>query len=392
MRAEIEKIHNDLGKYCSSDQYKGWDPFDGLNSCLIQGIPLLKNNRFVRLVWLQFFKRSPLNFRNLVGVKKGYNAKGLALFLSSKCRVYKKTNYDPVLLEEIQWFVNKLIEFKNVKYCGACWGYNFDWQARAFFQPEGTPSVVVTSYVSCALLDAYDILKDDRLLKLARSACDFVLKDLNRTYDSEGDFSFSYSPLDKTQVYNASLLGVRLLMRVYKYTEEVDLLHESRRAVSFVCKRQGIDGSWTYGTLAHHQWIDNFHTGYNLECLEIYRIESGDDSFKENIEKGLRYYLTTFFEGGVPHYYSNNKYPIDVHNTAQLVVTLDMLGVIEVNRDLVDRVMKWTIDNMYDQKRGFFYYYKEEWFTNKIPYIRWVQAWMYYGMSVYLDNRNESCN
>src|SRR5690606_23438331 len=95
--------------------------------------------------------------------------------------------------------------------------------------------------------------------------------DLNRTYDREGNFTFSYSPLDHTQVYNAGLLGAKLLSLIYKYTHEKQLLEEAKKVVSFVCKKQNNNGSWAYGTLPFHQWIDNFHTGYNLECISLYK-------------------------------------------------------------------------------------------------------------------------
>ena len=34
------------------------------------------------------------------------------------------------------------------------------WQARAFFQPRNTPTVVATSFIAHGLLDAYEILKE----------------------------------------------------------------------------------------------------------------------------------------------------------------------------------------------------------------------------------------
>src|SRR5690606_20144454 len=110
------------------------------------------------------------------------------------------------------------------------------------------------------------------------------LKDLNKTFDDENDFTFSYSPIDKTQVYNAGLLGAKLLSLAYKYTRDDTLIREAKKVVSFVCKRQNNDGSWAYGTLPFHQWIDSFHTGYNLECIYKYQELSGDKSFQKNID------------------------------------------------------------------------------------------------------------
>ena len=72
-------------------------------------------------------------------------------------------------------------------------------------------TIVASTYVANSLLDAYEITGDTKCLTTARSTCDFILKDLNREKDDQGDFAFSYSPLDKSVVFNASLLGSRLL-------------------------------------------------------------------------------------------------------------------------------------------------------------------------------------
>jgi len=380
----IEERFQKLKEYCISESFKGYDPFDGLNSRFFDYFPFLRRNSFIKLAWIQFFKRSPITFRKFAGIKKEYNPKGLGLFLSAYCNLYTIkpcTEY----LNQIHFFIERLMLCQSKGYSGACWGYNFDWQSKAFFQAKGTPSVVVTSFVGCALLDAYELINNEELLEKAQSACDFILTDLNRTYDKDGDFSFSYSPIDHTQVFNASLLGSRLLCRTYFHTREPVLLEESKKVVSYVCKYQQKNGAWSYSPLPIHKWIDNFHTGFNLECIYTYQSISGDYSLRKQLEKGLDYYLNTFFEdSGLPKYYSNSKYPIDMHTTAQLIITLSRLNLLAVHKELVERVLTWSLDNMFDKKKGYFYYYKEKYFTIKIPYMRWTQAWMFYAMSEYL--------
>src|SRR5690606_18341361 len=102
------------------------------------------------------------------------------------------------------------------------------------------------------------------------------------------------------------------------------------------------NGSWSYGTLSFHQWIDNFHTGYNLECISEYQRISGDKSFQKNIDKGLGYYLNTFFTNeGISKYYNNKTYPVDIHAPAQLVATLSKLTKLNENKVLIDKVLSW---------------------------------------------------
>ncbi|MEI2749896.1 MAG: hypothetical protein V9E88_14190 [Ferruginibacter sp.] len=60
------------------------------------------------------------------------------------------------------------------------------------------------------------------------------------------------------------------------FTQETELLSVAKKVVAFCCNQQKEDGSWSYGTLPFHQWIDNFHTGYNLECIADYMKFTGD--------------------------------------------------------------------------------------------------------------------
>ena len=70
-----------LRQYCENEQFKGWDPYDGLNSRVYRAIPLLNRSAIWRLCVIQGFKRSPINLRPLMLVPKEHNAKGIGLFL-----------------------------------------------------------------------------------------------------------------------------------------------------------------------------------------------------------------------------------------------------------------------------------------------------------------------
>lgn len=387
MPEKILKFFNRLKTYCESEGFIGYDPYDGLNSRFFNSLPLIRNNRIARLAWIQTFKRSPANLRPLMGISKEYNPKALGLFLSGYCLLYK-TDPKQAYVDRIKFFSDKIRELSSPGYSGSCWGYNFDWESRAFFLPKFTPTIVVSSFVAGALLDSYEIIPDKSIFDAARSTCDFILKDLNRTYDKEGDFAFSYSRLDNTVVYNASLLGSALLARVYDTTGEDFLIDQAVKVIRFCCKAQKEDGSWTYGTLPFHQWIDNFHTGYNLQSVSDYSKYSGDQSFLQHLERGFKFYINTFFTAeGIPKYYNDSVYPVDIHSPAQLIITLLRLGKLSEYSDLADKVLNWTIDNMQSEK-GYFYYQKNRYFMSKIPYMRWAQAWMFLALSGYFLYQN----
>lgn len=381
--------------YCESQHFKGWDPYDGLNSKVFQAIPFLKRSALCRLVVIQGFKRCPINLRPLALVPKEYNAKGIGLFLQGYCNLHRAIKANPelvttlgssdVLLGRINELAELLISLQSKGYSGACWGYNFDWQARRLFLfPKYTPTVVATNFCATALMDAYEETKEQRYLDVALSAAEFVMNDLHRA-ECNGGFLFSYSPLQGNDtVFNASLLGSKLLAYCYHYTGNEAYKNAAWSSVQACCRAQAEDGSWVYGMLPVQSWIDSFHTGYNLDGLIAYQEQTGDDSFRENIERGFDFYIRNFFEqDGCPKYYHNQKYPIDIHCPGQLFVTLYRLGKFDQYRELAEKVLQWTIRNMQD-KKGYFYYQLKPGMSSKIPYMRWSNAFMFNALSYYI--------
>lgn len=384
----IDGAINLLQNYCKTEKFKGWDPYDGLNSKVFQNSPL-KNSSLFRWIWIQLFKRNPVNLRQLFLVEKDFNPKGLALFISS---YYNLFQVDPKeeYVKNIKLLADKLIDLVSKGYSGSCWGYNFDWQIRnKYLFPKFTPTVVATAFAVHALEKAYGITNEQVYRDHLISAADFITRDLNRTPHKKG-FIFSYSPIKGNDlVYNASLLGSKTLSIIYKFTSNKELLKIARDSIAACVSDQNSDGSWYYGATNYQQWIDSFHTGYNLEAIKIYQDISGDHSFVKNIKKGFEYYINNFFlEDGTPKYYNQNTYPIDIHCPAQLFVTLYHLNKYQQYEELAAKVMDWTIENM-QTKKGYFIYQKKRFFSSKIPYMRWSQAFMFYAMSYYLLNEKK---
>ena len=125
-----------------------------------------------------------------------------------------------------------------------------------------------------------------------------------------------------------------------------------------------------------------------MECISDYTKFTKDDSYLNYLNKGFDYYTNTFFTlEGIPKYYNNSVYPIDIHSSAQLIITIVKLSKFNEHKKLVDKVLKWTIENM-QSERGYFYYQFNKYFSSKIPYMRWAQAWMFYALTTYLKADN----
>ncbi|HEX8845834.1 MAG TPA: hypothetical protein VF791_14370 [Pyrinomonadaceae bacterium] len=387
MESELERAYRSLAAWCRERDYAGHDPFDALNSRLFQSTPL-RRSRAARLVWTQLFKRSPLSFRRIARVPTGRNPKGTALFALAALADFRRTR--AVEAEtEARPLLAALLSARLESGAGAAWGYNFDWQGRAFFAPKGTPTIVPTAFAARALAEAAQAFNDDTYLEAARSACDFILKDLPRSVESEEEICWSYSTLDRTRVFNASLLAAETLAAVGALTKETALCEQAVRGARYVVRRQRADGSWAYGADSYQSWADNFHTAFVLTSLAriMSRCPSCRDEFMEATERGYEFWRDSFFlEDGWPKYFHDRLYPADAHSAgAALVALMELKELDDRAPELGRKVALWAIRNLRDPS-GFFYYQRRRFYTVRTPYMRWSQAWMMYGLARLLES------
>jgi hypothetical protein len=405
MPIDLTTAHRDLWQWCRAQSFAGYDPYDALNSRLFQATPL-KHSRLARLAWTQFHKRSPINFRPLVRIPREKNSKGIALFALAALAEYRRSKTKEAEIEARE-LLDDLMRMRLKGFKGAAWGYNFDWQSRTFFAPRGTPTIVPTAFAARALCEAADVFGAEEYLPFARTVCDFILNDLNRSGETETEVCFSYSPLDQTRVFNASLLAGETLATVGRLTGEVSLCDWAMRAARYVVRRQRPDGSWAYGGNDHQSWVDNFHTAFVLTSLsriiDAVGTEPGADrgsrarspvvdatgltqDLEAALRRGYQFWQERFFlNNGWPKYYPDRLYPVDAHSAASAVVTLvELRERIPGALMLADRIAQWAIDNLRD-RRGFSYYQRRRFHAVRIPYMRWSEAWMVYGFSRLLE-------
>ena len=407
MNYKLETVTYKLFNYCRANNWAGYDPYDALNSELFKRLPFL-DYWLPRLAMTQILKRSPINFRPLLMIPKTQNPKALALFLMAflrleKVRLLEDTGLIPLMAQKIVDLrscstlttinhqpstVNCEPSFPPTANSYWCWGYSFPWQGRSVLAPRGAPNLVCTVFVANALLDAYEKRQDTNYLTMAVSAAEYLLNELYWE-DDNGNAGFSYPlPSFQTRVHNANFLGAAILCRIYKHTSEKKFLKPALKAARYSALMQHPDGSWDYGEHDKQQWIDNFHTGYNLEALRTICNNLNTDEFEPHIRRGFIFYRDHFFrEDGAPKYFHNKTYPIDIHSVAQSIITLmEFRDLDPTNLDLAQRVFDWAINNMWDD-RGYFYYQMTPYCKNKISYMRWSQAWMLLALATLLENQ-----
>lgn len=395
--AVIASALDRLDAWIEVEKFLGWDPHDALNS------PLLRwagRQRLLGIAILQVIRRSPLNLRPVLAIRKGYNPKAMGLFLATYVQKYQMRPHREHL-KHIRFFFNWLVDNASSGYAGPCWGYNFDWPNRAFLAPAGTPTIVNTAFVGLAFLCAHSLQgrrereveacdarkcseeqksepwRSVEGLLVARGACEFILQDLHTTRPRANELCFSYTPLDYRFVHNASMLGAWLLAAVYDHTGEVNLAEAALAAARFTARSQRPDGSWPYGVASSDRWVDNFHTGYVLVALKRIAAYLKTREFDSVVQTGYEFWKTLMFQSGdIPKYYSNQTFPIDIHSISQAILTFLEFAEYDCEaRQRAERVAIWAIHNMQDPK-GFFYYQFRQHFQIRIPYMRWAQAWM----------------
>lgn len=388
--------------YCQANDWAGYDPYDALNSKIFKALRIL-DFRFFRLGFTQVMKRFPFNLRPVLLIPKTQNPKALALFLMAFLKLERLGLLDNKDL--IPLMIQRIIDLRSPRTLATCnsqpvtcnpqpetdnfywcWGYSFPWQTRTILVPRGEPNLVCTTFVANALLDAYERCGESRYLGMATRAAEYILNELYWT-EGESTACFAY-PLSSSRerVHNANFLGAALLCRIYKHTNKDKFLKAAMKVGGCSANKQRDDGSWGYGEASAQQWIDNFHTGYNLCALRAISEYAETSEFEPHMRRGFEFYRKHFFrEDGSPKYFHNRSYPIDIHSVAQSIITLLVFKDLDVNNvTLAHNVFRWAMTHMW-YEHGYFYYRVYPFLTLKMPYMRWSQAWMMLALATLLE-------
>jgi hypothetical protein len=371
-----------LLRYCEGNDWSGYDPYDGLNSKVFVALPFL-DSRWPRIAITQAFKRSPINLRRLLMVPKTQNPKALGLFLSALLKLTKNGYGEHE--QNIGRIIDLIVQLRSKGESYWCWGYSFPWQTRTLIVPAGAPNLVCTSFVADALVDAYEQLGDQRCLEMAVSAAEYIVDVLFWTEGPTAGFSYPVPQL-RAQIHNANFLAAALLSRIYVHTRDRKFLEPALLGARCSAAAQSEDGSWAYGLGGVQAWVDNFHTGFNLCALRTIGRSLRTDEFDSCTLRGLKFYKEHFFTGeGIPKYFHNSTYPIDVHSVAQSIITLVAFEDVDPhNREVAGSVFRWAMKHLWDG-RGYFYYRVLRLLKIRTSYMRWSQAWMLLALTTLIE-------
>jgi hypothetical protein len=385
--ARIRESAHKLEAWIRAQDFAGYEPFDLMNSPYVGAWA----RRFPFYVIIRQYGRrfAGLDIRRKLRVPVSKNCKALGLILSGYCEL---TRCGENWKEQANYLKSELRRLRSPREADSCWGY--DWDAISFraenFMPAFSPNAVTTFFCADALLDLAELFEDWEALEMAQSAGRFFVTRLNRPVDRRDEVCFSYTPGDQTRIYNSSALVSSFLTRLWASTGIELYLSLAKRGLQYVVNQQLPNGGWYYGASRRQKWIDSFHTGYNLDCLLEYRRRTGESIFDDAISRGYSYYEQTFFPSSGPSYYSDRAFPIDIHCCSQAMLTFCNFGTeYATARSKALKVAEWTIDHMQGLDGTFFYQRHRLW-TNRTPYMRWSQGWMFKALSRLLREMSTS--
>ncbi|HYI93638.1 MAG TPA: hypothetical protein VEX68_08845 [Bryobacteraceae bacterium] len=374
-----------VARWVEDHEYRAYDPGDGNLSFLRY---LTFDTHFLRRLLTAGALRIPFHIRPWIGIRPHTSTKGMGYMGWGYTKMYSVTK-DPRYRRQAEYCFEWLMQNRSLGYKQYCWGNDFSFCTRAGTIPKYLPTIVWSSLIATAFLEAYDVLAEDKYLEVAVSTAEWI-KTLPREQTERG-ICISYIPGVQSSIHNSNLLGGALLACVSKRTGDIEAAELARQAMIYSCERQNDDGGWFYGQATKYHWIDNFHTGYNLDCLKRYEDSIGDGEFTNNLVGGFRYFINTFFEAdGCPKYYHNRRLPIDIQCAAQAIDTLTYFSSVDPQSlELAKTVAEWTIGNM-QAKDGHFYYRDLGWKKIKTPMFHWGQGTMFKAMTHLLARIEET--
>ena len=385
----ILQAYNKVITYLINSDYSGYDPYDGASSKL----KCINENKYTRIISTYFNKFSPINFRRLLKV---YPAKqNQALAFIGRAMLYQ---YDRHVSEIKQITEHLIVESLINEYGYHCWDpHNFPIQMRNGYHDPGMTDIIGNEAIGRYFLDLYKIQSNKKYKEICISVAQFILDKYFVRHNNISFFKYSPETPEYKWCYNASAIASAYIDDVLTYFN-VDYDKEIiTSSINDIILQQKSDGSWWYSlnilTGYEKPQID-FHQGFILDALLEYMEYTGyNEPFLSAYKNGLQfYYQEQFLQNGQGIYRYPRKYPVNIHNQAQGIITFTRAaeaGFGDHYLDFACTIAEWTIKNMQDPD-GHFYYLKYPFFTNKIPYIRWSDAAMAYALAVYLNHAASS--
>jgi hypothetical protein len=383
--ATVEKHLPRLLRFVKERNYEGADPEDGAESLLLK--LTLEKSRKARLTVSRFCKHTALNWRSILAVPKHFNPLGGALFLLGYLNLLEKEP-DEMYGNEAYILFQRLRHERLPRGSGSAWGQPFARQTHAFYAPARTPDLLATVWVGHAMLAYHQRSQDTEALSMALGVSDFLLNEMIRPLEP-GVSCFRYLPGEDLEMHSVNLAGAAYLAKILPYLpdEARETIKERLlETVRFSLMDIGSDGNWPAGSGYYHRVAEHAHTAACIDHLLTLYLSLEQEDLVPLLRQVVGYYLFNLFsEEGFPKATVEQAEPISTHDVAQSIALVHRLRkhrlwihsgrLTQVESGLLAQVQR------FQDPKGYFYHQQKNGRWNKIPYMGWGQAAMFYALS-----------
>ena len=135
--------------------------------------------------------------------------------------------------------------------------------------------------------------------------------------------------------------GVRILSQAYFFSKKKELKEQANLGVKFLINNINDNNSWNYSLKKTGNWIDNYHSGYVLNCLKDYCTLTENNIYNNILDRSYNYYKKNLItEKFLPKFFNNKTYPIDCTSASQTILTAIKFNDIDIAQNVKNQTCK----------------------------------------------------
>ena len=397
----VREVVIQLERFMDGEQFRGWDPYDALNSPILQKITGFHS--IPQRAAIHGLKLLPVNLRGPLRIEKEHNPTTMSFSIDAYANLYA-TFGTPEFLDAAKRLEKRILSMACVDTDDELgWSRNFKFITRSETHEVNQPLTFLNARIGNSLLDLHALEPDEARLNHVRRSIANLLRHC-RVYRRNGQTFLGYSCESHPRlIHNAAAIAARLFARYRDAIQgkecEIEGFHLSELTADLtqtLLDFQHECGSWPYGLTFDGGVMPtvDFHQGFVLDALaDIARLEE-DEAFRGRIEQAYERGLAFMVErqitpDGVFRWRYPRTWPIDIQNQAQGILSLSR-APDERYDERLERLVSFTLDHFWDRERHYFYYQKRRIGKNRIPYMRWAQGSMFHALSECLRRKTAS--
>lgn len=256
------------------------------------------------------------------------------------------------------------------------------------------PTPLWTAWFANYLLkEQYAPITEEEKDKLLLAIANYFIDDLQyQDFGQKGIYFFYGHSLKNKIICNASAVISSILLKIGLKYQTARYIELGKRGIEYILESQNKDGSWFYVAPPAHPAIDSFHQAYIMMALEDVQAIEPEERLQDCLDAATEYYCNTFFKRKgkyiIPkrfdrRFMPRNTWLLQNFDGRDLAEAIRFFSSYRYDEEMLEGLLFFLHDCLYDKKKGFFYPEKLLGIRNKIPYLEF-QGWYLAALSTFL--------